>query len=81
MLSKYKEKAEREISPVYFNSTTKTVIGFDSLDGSFQVIFNRFNWISEGSGWVTESIDGEYVNISIYNLLTGSSYVDLPGRV
>ena len=81
MLSKYKEKAEREISPVYFNSTAKTVIRFDSLDGSFQVIFNRFNWISEGSGWGTESIDGEYVNISIYNLLTGSSYVDLPGRL
>ena len=28
-----------------------------------------------------ESIDGEYVNISIYNLLTGSSYVDSPGRL
>ena len=33
LLSKYKENAEREFAPVYFNSTTKTVIGFeDSLD-------------------------------------------------
>ena len=33
LLSKYKENAEREFAPVYFNSTTKIVIGFeDSLD-------------------------------------------------
>ena len=33
LLSKYKENAEREFAPVYFNSTTKIVIAFeDSLD-------------------------------------------------
>ena len=30
------------------------------------------NWISERSGWVIESIDGDYVNVSIYNPLSGS---------
>ena len=30
-------------------------------------IFNRIdNWISKRSGWVTESIGGEYVNISSF---------------
>ena len=60
-----------EFAPVYFNSTTKTVIGpEDGLDKSFQKIFNRIdNWISEGSGWVIKSINAEYVNISIYSPL------------
>ena len=52
LLSKYKEYRDREFAPVYFNSTTKTVIcPEDSLDRSFQDVFNRIdNWISEGSG-------------------------------
>lgn len=36
------------------------------------------NWISEVSGWVTESMDGEYANVSIYCPLSGSSYIELP---
>ena len=42
---------ERELAHAYFNSTTKTKIGLrDSLDRSFQEIFNRIdNWINEGS--------------------------------
>ena len=65
-------------SAVYFNSTNKTVIGSkDSLDRSFQGIFNRINnWISEGSGWMIESVDVEYVNVSIYSPLSGSLYVE-----
>ena len=82
MLSKYKEYWDWECAPVYFNSTTKTVIGpEDCLDRSFQEVFNRIgNWISEGSGWKTESIDREYVNISIYSPLLGISYIKLPNK-
>ena len=36
------------------------------------------NWINEGSGWIVESIDSQYMNISIYRPLLGSSYVKLP---
>lgn len=51
----------------------------DSLGRSFQEIFNRTdNWISEGSGGVIESIDAEYVYVSIYSPLSGSSYTELP---
>ena len=50
----------------------------DSLGRSFQEIFNRTdNWISEGSGGVIESIDAEYVYVSIYSPLSGSSYTEL----
>ena len=38
------------------------------------------NWINEGSGWIVESIDGEYVNISDYSPLVGSTYIELPDK-
>ena len=81
-MSKYKENAEGEFAPVYFNSATKAVTGpEDSFNRSFQEIFNGINnWISEGSSWVTESIDGEYINVSIYSPLSGSSCTELPVR-
>ena len=63
ILSKHKENRDIEFSPVYFNSTTKTVINVKyNLDKSFQEVFYRIdNWINEGSGWIIESINGEYV--------------------
>ena len=74
LLSKYKENTGREFAIVYFNSTTKTVIGPKyGLNKSFQDVFNRIdNWISEGSVGMVESIDTEYVKISIYNPLSRS---------
>ena len=39
------------------------------------------NWVNEGSGWVIESIDAEYVNISVFSPLIGSTYVELPRRL
>ena len=45
-------KVKLEFAPVYFNSTTKTVINQKfSLDKSFQKFFYRIdNWINERSG-------------------------------
>ena len=37
--------------------------------------------IRERSGWIIESIDADYVNISIYSPLTGSSYIELSDKV
>ena len=72
-----------EYSPVYFNSITKTAINSDfSLDKSFQEVLYRIdNWINEGTGWIIESIDGEYVNISAYSPLIGRTYVELPNEL
>ena len=73
---------DTEHAPVYFNSTTKTVVNSDKygLDKSFQEILRRIdNWINEGSGWITELI--EYVNISIYIPLIGSTYIELTDQV
>ena len=35
-------------------------------------------WINNGSGWNVESIESQYINISTYLPLAGSSYMDLP---
>ena len=52
------------------------------LTKSFQDVFNRIdNWISEGSGWIIESIHDEHVNISIYSPLSGNSYIELPNKL
>ena len=55
---------ETEFSPVYFNSTIKTVINhkFD-LDKSFQeTLYSIERWVHIGSGWIIESIDFQYIN-------------------
>ena len=39
------------------------------------------DWINEESGWVIESIDAEFVNISVFSPLSGSTYIELPCRL
>ena len=49
------------------------------LENAFQEILYRIdNWINEGSGWIVESTESQYINISTYRPLSGSSYVKLP---
>ena len=53
-----------------------------SLKNAFQEILYRVdNWINEGSGWIVELIESQYINISTYKLLSGSSYVKLTAEL
>ena len=67
---------------VYLNSFVKTVINYDfddSIDKSFsEILFRLDNWINEGSGWVVEMVNDQYLNISRYTPLVGSSFIELP---
>ena len=84
LLCKYRINRERDFALVYFNSTTKTVINSDKpdLDRSFQeILYEIDNWINEGSGWIIESIQSQYVNISIYSPLSGSTCIELPDKL
>ena len=78
MLKKYKS-TEIEFAPIYFNSTTKTVTHRKfSLENAFPEILYRIdNWINEGSGWIVELIESQYINISTYRPLSGGSYIKL----
>ena len=64
-LKEYKTNGETEFRPAYFNSTTKTKINHKfSLENAFQEIFYRIdNWINEGSGWIVELIESQYITI------------------
>ena len=35
-------------------------------------------WINNESGWNVESIESQYIKISTYRPLSGSSYIDFP---
>ena len=83
LLSKIKSDGSIEYSPVYFNSTTKTVINNKySLDQSFQEILYRIdNWINQGSGWIIDKIHNQYLNINSYSPLIGNTYIEFPNEL
>ena len=49
-----------------------------NLENAFEDILYRIcNWINERSGWIVELIEPEYIEISTYQLSSGSSYIRL----
>ena len=61
LLWKRKENGGIEFAPVYFNSTSKTVINLEyDLNKSFPEVLCRIdNWINEEPGWIIESANSE----------------------
>ena len=80
LLKKYKLNGEIQLAPVYFNSWTKTVINPRfRLENYFQEILYMIDVCSnKGSAWSVESVESQYINISIYRPLSRSSYISLP---
>ena len=80
LLKKYNLNGEIEFRPVYFNSVTKTVTNhIFNLEKSFEeILYTTDIWINNGSGWIIELIESQYINISTYRPLSGISYIDLP---
>ena len=71
------------IKTAYFNSKTKTIINKKEIDEVLQTSRQELmkaigQWISEGSGWTILSVDGHYINLTKYEPLKGSSYIELP---
>ena len=67
----------------YFNIKAKTIINKSEINEVLQTSRQELmkaigQWISEGSGWAILSVDGQYVNLTKYEPLKGSSYVKLP---
>ena len=53
-----------------------------SLENAFQEILYRIdNWINERSGWIVELIESQYINVSNYKPLSGSSDIKLPAEL
>ena len=83
MLKKYKHNGEIKFEPFYFNSVTKTVTNHRfKLENSFQEILSMIDvCINKWSGWIIESIESQYINITTYRPLSGRSYIDLPAEL
>ena len=48
------------------------------LENYFEEILYLIDvWINEGSGWNVESIESQYINVSTYRPLLGSSFMNL----
>ena len=73
VLLKNTSNGEIEFRPVYFNSVTKTVTNhIFKLENSFEEILYMIDaWIDNGSGWIIELIESQYINVSPYRPLSG----------
>ena len=73
------------MTPVYFNFSlsTSTVINhkYDFDQSFFEILYRIDNWINEESGWVNESKDAQFINISIDSPLSARSYAELPNKL
>ena len=66
----------------FFNGKAKTITKVDDIEPelnmSRQEILNVIDkWVSEGSGWVIDRIDSQYLNVTLYKPLNGSSCIEL----
>ena len=79
LLEKYKPNEEIEFTPVYFNSSTKTIINNKfKLEHTFQeILYSIDAWINKRSRWIIESIESQYINVSTYRPLAGNSCIEL----
>ena len=81
-MKKDKLNGSAEYAGVYLNSFVKFVINDDfeaGIDKSFEEILYRLdNWINEGSAWVIEMVNSQYLNVSRYVPLMISSFIELP---
>ena len=76
-------KRESTYKTAFFNGKAKTITKASEIESelsmSQQEILNVIDiWVSEGSGWTIDKIDSNYINITTYQPLHGSSYVELP---
>ena len=84
-LRKQKINGDTKYANVYFNSFVKIVINYDFehlINKSFDEILYRIdNWINDGSGWMIDLINSEYLNISVYVPVLGSNFIELPSEL
>ena len=79
-----KQKGDELIEKTaYFNGKVQTIINDTEIAESLQVTQNQIinkiqQWISEGSAWLIQSVDGHFINVVKYRPLKGSSYIPLP---
>ena len=69
--------------PAFFKSRAQIVINLNDFLPRLQLPEQQLPngiavWLSEGSGWVINSIDEHYINTVVYDPLKGSPYIPFP---
>ena len=67
----------------FFNGKAKTITKANDIEPELsmcrQELLNVIDkLVSEGSEWVIDRIDSQYINVTLYKPLNGSSYIELP---
>ena len=63
----------------FFNGKAKTITKANDIEPELSMSGQEIlNGVSEGSGWVIDSINNHYINVTTYKRLNGSSYIELP---
>ena len=70
----------------FFNGKAKTITKANDIEPAVSMsrleILNVIDkWVSEGSGWVIDRIDSHYINVTTYQPLHRSSYLELPAKL
>ena len=74
-------KRESTYKTAFLNGKAKAITKASEIESelsmSQQEILNTIDiWVSEGSGWVIDRIDSNYINIVTYQPLNGSTYIE-----
>ena len=63
----------------FFNGKAKTITKANDIEPELSMYRQEIlNAIDKGSGWVIDSTDNHYINITTYKPLNGLSYIELP---
>ena len=70
----------------YFNSAAVPITNQNQIsqivsEQNARLIYKVDQWLSEGSGWIIDSVDGHWINISKYKPLRGASYIPTPAKL
>ena len=72
----------RKTETAYFRCTAKTIINKNQIELALlltrqQILNSAANWMKE-SGWMVQSVDSHYLDITKYQPLKGGGYIELP---
>ena len=70
----------------FFNGKAKTITKANNIEHELSISRQEIlsvidKWVSEGSGWVIDRIDSHYINVTTYQPLHGSSYLELQTKL
>ena len=74
---------KRKYGTFYSHSKAETIIGESDVDDVFESIYttiisNIQKWLGKSTNWIIDLVIEHNISISKYNLLAGSSYINLP---